>query len=286
MVPVKVEDTSLSQQVVVGLRMRKRRQDGELRQVEIDLAEEINQALTVVLGLVVEAKKDGTLYPDAVIVIALHTLLDIVAGVVDGLIHIPGTGIIGELQHLIIVLDGVADPLLLQRGDGLEQFLLPLFVLCQRVVDDEEPVVLDGCHILYHLVDGTRTELAASQITHGTRIAAEAATTRGMEQIDHLHTLMVIQLTLIEVAATGAYTLDGRHLAHIVIHFLKFATDEVLHHSFHAAFALAKEQTVYVVHHLLGMQHRGDATGHHQFAALMVFVGNLPATLHLSGEHH
>ena len=107
-----------------------------------------------------------------------------------------------------------------------------------------------------------------------------------MEQIDHLHPLMVIQLTLIEVAATGAYTLDGRHLAEIVIHFLQFATDEVLHHSFHAAFALAKEQAVYMVHHLLGMQHRGDATGHHQFAALMVFVGNLPTTLHLGGEHH
>ena len=94
--------------------------------------------------------------------VALHAFLNIVRGVVDSLVDIPGASVVGQLQHLVVVLDGVADPLLLQRSDGLEKLFLPLLVLSQRVVDDEEAVVVDGSHILYHLVDGTRTELATA----------------------------------------------------------------------------------------------------------------------------
>ena len=54
MIPVVVEDTALAHQVVVGLGVRERSQNGELGQVQIDLQEEVNQAEDVVFGLVVK----------------------------------------------------------------------------------------------------------------------------------------------------------------------------------------------------------------------------------------
>ena len=54
MIPVVVEDTALAHQVVVGLGVRERSQNGELGQVQIDLQEEVNQAEDVIFCLVVE----------------------------------------------------------------------------------------------------------------------------------------------------------------------------------------------------------------------------------------
>ena len=107
-----------------------------------------------------------------------------------------------------------------------------------------------------------------------------------MEEVYHLHTLVVVQLTLVEVATAGADTLYGRQLSHIVIDFLQLTADEVLHNTVHTSLTLAEEQRVDVVHHLLSVQHRRDAAGHDQLATLMILLGNLPAALHLRGEHH
>ena len=130
-VPVEIEDAALSQQVVVGLGMREGREHGELSQVEVYLAQEVDEPLAVVLGLIVQSEQDGALHSDAVVVVALHTFLDIVAGVIDSLIDIPCTGIVGQLEHLVVVLNGVADPFLLERSNGTKQLFLPLLVLRQ-----------------------------------------------------------------------------------------------------------------------------------------------------------
>ena len=103
-----------------------------------------------------------------------------------------------------------------------------------------------------------------------------------MEKIDHLHPLMIVELTLVEVTPARADRLNGRHLPHIVIDLLQLTAQEVLHDLFGAALALAQEEAVNVVNHLLGMQHRGDAASHDQLAPLVILVGNLPSTLHLS----
>ena len=107
-----------------------------------------------------------------------------------------------------------------------------------------------------------------------------------MEEVYHLHALVVVEFTLIEVAAAGTDALDGRQLSHIVIDFLQLAAYEVLHDAVHTSLTLAEEQRVDVVHHLLSMEHRRDAAGHDQLATLVILLGNLPAALYLGGEHH
>ena len=130
-IPVEVEDAALAQQVVMALGVRKRSKNGELGQVKVNLTQKVDEALDVVLGLVVEPEKDGAFHPNAIVMIALHTLLDVVGGVVNGLIHIPGARLGGQVENFGVVLNGVADPFLLQRGDGTEEVHLPLLVLRQ-----------------------------------------------------------------------------------------------------------------------------------------------------------
>ena len=77
-VPVKVEDTALAQQVVVNLRVGERCQHGKLRQVKVYLAQEVDEPLAVVLGLVVESQEDSTFNTNAVVMVALHAFLNIV----------------------------------------------------------------------------------------------------------------------------------------------------------------------------------------------------------------
>ena len=78
MVPVEVEDAALAQQVVVTLGVWEGCKNGELGQVEVDFAEEVDETLDVVFGLVVETKEDGAFHADAIIMIAFHALLDVV----------------------------------------------------------------------------------------------------------------------------------------------------------------------------------------------------------------
>ena len=218
--------------------------------------------------------------------VTLHAFLNIIAGVVNGLIDIPCAGLACEVEDLGVVLDGVADPFLLQRCNGLEELALPILVLRQGVIDDEEAVVVDACHILDDFVDGARTELATAEVRNRAGVAAETAAAAGMEEIDHRHSLVVVEVALVEVAAARPYVLNGRHLSHIVIDLLQFAAQEVLHDLFHAPLALAEEEAIDVLHHVLGMKHRRDAARHDELAAFVVFISNLPAALDLRRKHH
>ena len=141
-------------------------------QVELDLQQEVDQALDVVLGVLVQAEQDGPLDADAVVVVAPDALADVVRGVEDRLVDVPGAGLGGQIEHLRVVLDGVAAPLLLQRDHLAEEVQLPLRVLGQGVVHDEEPVVVDGGHFRHGARDGARTRRRPAGIrANGQRIA-------------------------------------------------------------------------------------------------------------------
>ena len=131
MIPIEVEDAPLTEVVVVALGVGEGRHDGELGQVEVDLEEEVDEALDVVFRLVVEAQQDGALDADAVVVVTFDALADVVRSVVDGLIDVPGAGLCGQVEHLRIVLDGVADPLLFEGDHLAKEIHLPLLVLGQ-----------------------------------------------------------------------------------------------------------------------------------------------------------
>ncbi|MBO4875448.1 MAG: hypothetical protein J5542_09090 [Bacteroidales bacterium] len=99
----------------------------------------------------------------------------------------------------------MAYPFFLQRCDGLEKFHFPLLVLRQRVIDDKQAVVVDASHIFHNLVNWTRTELTTTKIRHSTGIATETASARSVEQVNHLHTLVVVQFALVKVATARTY---------------------------------------------------------------------------------
>ena len=63
--------------------------------------------------------------------VTLDALADVVRGVVDGLIDVPSAGLCGQVEHLRIVLDGVADPLLFEGDHLAKEIHLPLLVLGQ-----------------------------------------------------------------------------------------------------------------------------------------------------------
>ena len=131
MVPVEIEDAALAQQVVVALGVRERRKNGKLGQVKVDFAQEINQLLDVVFGLVIEAEEDGTLHTNPIVMVAFYALLDVVGSVVNGLIHIPSTRFGGQIKYFGVIFNGMANPFLLQRRNGTEEIHFPLFILCQ-----------------------------------------------------------------------------------------------------------------------------------------------------------
>ena len=118
MVPIEIEDTVLAVKVVVALCVGERCHYGELGKVEVNLAKEVYQTLDIVLGLVVETKQNCTLNANAIVVVALYTLLDVVRCIVYSLVYIPCSCLCCKVKNLGIVLYGVAYPLLLQWGNG------------------------------------------------------------------------------------------------------------------------------------------------------------------------
>ncbi len=142
--------------------------------------------------MVVEAQKYGAFNANAVVVVAFHTFLDIVGGVVNSLIHVPCPCLRCEVEHLRVVLDGVAYPFLFQGNHLAEKVEFPLFVLRQRVIHDKQAVVVDAFEVGDGFVDRTRPETASAEVRHGTGVAAETASARGVEEVHHLHALVVV----------------------------------------------------------------------------------------------
>ena len=286
MIPVEVEDSALSQQVVVTFGVREWCEDSELREVEVNLTKEVDESFDVVFGLVVEAEQNRAFHSDAVVVVAFHTFFDVIRCVVDGLIHVPSASFCCQIEHFGVVFDGVAYPFLLQRRDGGEELFLPFFVLCQRVIDDKQTVVVDACHVFHHLVDWTRAELTSTEVGNCAWITAEAAAAARVEEVDHLHALVVVEVTFVEVATTWSHALDRRLVAHEVVDFLETSVLPVEDDLLGATFRLAQKHAVDMIHHLLGVKHGRDAAGKDFLATFVILVGDSPAAFDLRGEHH
>jgi len=76
--------------------------------------------------------------------------------------------------------------------------------LRQRVIDDKKAVVVDSSQFFNHFVERTRAEHAPAKVRHGAGVAAETASARSMEKVNHLHSLVVVKLAFVEVATGGA----------------------------------------------------------------------------------
>ncbi|VTR63796.1 hypothetical protein DESC_10064 [Desulfosarcina cetonica] len=285
-IPVIGENAILTLEVVIGLGVGKRRQYGKLGQVQVDFQQEIHQPPDPVLGVVVQPQQDRPLHADAVIVIALDALLDIVGSVEHRLVDVPGTGLGCQVEYLGIVLDGMAAPFLLQRDHFAEQLQLPLGVLGQGVVHDEQPVVVDGGHLRNRPGHGPRPELAAAQVGHGAGVAMVAAAPGRMHQVHHLHALVIIEFSLENITPRRADVIERRLIGQIIVDFSQPAVGQVVEEQFHASFGLAEEHRIGMGLGLLGMQHGGDAAEDHRHALGAVMVRDLPAAFDLHGQHH
>ena len=69
--------------------MRKRGQHGKFRQVQFNIHQEVDQSLDTVLRVFVQAEENRAFNPDAMVVIALDTVADIVGGIENSLVNIP-----------------------------------------------------------------------------------------------------------------------------------------------------------------------------------------------------
>ena len=286
MIPVEIEDTSLTQVIVISFRMRERRHDGKFGQIKVDFEQKIDKPFDIVLRLAIDTEQDRSLYSDAMIMVTFHTLLDIIRRIVDGLIHIPGAGLCRQIKHFRVIFDRMTDPFLLERNHFAEEFHLPFFILSQRVVDDKQAIVFDRGKVFDHLIDRARAENTSAEVRNGTRITTETTAARSMKEIDHLYALVIIQFAFIEVAPRRPDIADGQLLRHVVVDFLQPAVAPVVQHFFHPSLRLAEEYGIGMVDRFFGMQHGRDTSEDHLFAAPPIFVGNSPSALHLRTEHH
>ncbi len=114
-VPVVGQDPLFPLEILEGPGMGKGGEHGELGQIQLDLQEKIDEPLDAVLRVLVQSQQDRPLHGDAVVVIAFDPVADVIRGVEDGLIDVPGPGLGGQVEDLVVLLDGMAAPLLLQR---------------------------------------------------------------------------------------------------------------------------------------------------------------------------
>ena len=92
--------------------MGKGGQDREFGKIQLDVEEEIDQPFDGILGMAVESEQNRALDADAVVVVALDPLADVVRGVEHRLIHVPGPGLGGEVEDLVL---GRVDALSVRR---------------------------------------------------------------------------------------------------------------------------------------------------------------------------
>jgi hypothetical protein len=129
MVPVVVEDPSLTQQVIVSFCMRERTQNGKFGKIQVNIQQKIYDTLNIIFCLVIKAQKDSPFHTNAVTVVAFNTLPDIIRGVIHSLVDIPGTRLRRKVQDLGIIFNGMAYPFLFNGSSpGIAAFPIPYSV--------------------------------------------------------------------------------------------------------------------------------------------------------------
>ena len=106
-----------------------------------------------------------------------------------------------------------------------------------------------------------------------------------MDQVEHLHPAVVVELAVEDLAPGGADQGDVRRVVHVVVDRLESPVPEVVEHRRDTPFHLAEEDGVGVAGHFFGMEHGGDAAEDHGQAARAEFPGDLKSPRQLTGEH-
>ena len=107
-----------------------------------------------------------------------------------------------------------------------------------------------------------------------------------MEKIHHADALVVVQLTPQDRPACRANLLSGRRGIEKVVNRLEPPGAQIGKDLLHAAFGFAEKNRIGVGLGFFGVQHGGDATKDDRYAPAPVFIGDRPAALDLTGEHH
>jgi hypothetical protein len=141
------------------------REDGKLCDIKIDLQEKINEALDVVLILIVGAEDDGPLYADPVVLEPLNAISDDIGGVENGLVDVPASCLCSQLQDFVVVQDRVGDEFFLQRGHSGKEIDEPIPVLSQGIVHQKEAIIGNARHLFNNPVDGTGPEDPSAEKT-------------------------------------------------------------------------------------------------------------------------
>jgi hypothetical protein len=131
--------------------------------------------------------------------------------------------------------------------------------LRQRIVDDEQAVVVDAGQLLHHAVERARPETTSAQVADGAGVAVEAAAARGVEEIHHAHAFVVVEFALEDRPPGRADYLDRRRAVEKVVGRAQLARAQVGEDLLHAALGLAEEHGIGVGLGFFRVQHGGDA---------------------------
>ena len=142
----------------------------------------------------------------------------------------------------------MAAPFFLQGNHRAEEVDLPLPVLRQGIVHDEQAVVVDTGHLRDHPVHRTGAELPSAEVTDAAGIAVEPAAPGGMDEIHHLDPLVIVEVPFEYRPPGGADDLRRRMVVEEVIHGLQAAVSPVVKDLFHPPFRLPEEDGIGVDH--------------------------------------
>jgi len=177
-------------------------------------------------------------------------------------------------------------PFLFQGDHFGKEVDFPLAVLGQGVVHDEQAVVVDLGHLLDHPIHGSWTKAPPPEVADTAGVAVESAAPGGMHQVHHLDPLVIVEIPLQDVAPRGADDLRRRRRGEEVVDGLEAVPPPVGEDLIHPTLGLAEKNGVGVLPCLFGMEHRSDPPADHPDAPAPVVIRDLPAPLHLAGQHH
>src|SRR5664279_5599245 len=98
--------------------------------------------------MVISTQNDSPLDSYAPFLQALNTLLYVIRSIKNRLIDIPASRLCRQVQYLIVILDRMGYPFLLQRDQCFEELLFPFVVLCKRVIDYKKAVIVYPVQLL------------------------------------------------------------------------------------------------------------------------------------------
>ena len=137
LIPVFGDDAVLPVQFLISFGMRKGRQHGEFGKIEFDLQEKIDEAFNIFFGMAVKSEEYGAFHHDAVIVVALDPFFDLVGGIENRLVNVPGPGLGRQVENLGFVFNGMRAPVFFQGDHFSEEIHFPFAVLRKGVIDNK-----------------------------------------------------------------------------------------------------------------------------------------------------